>query len=215
MHSEQPKQYLPFCGKTVIEHTLDRLLNCVYIQGVILVLREHDPYWSELNYQAVKPLHLTTGGAQRQDSVMHGLMTLNNLFDDAYALVHDAVRPLISNTDLIRLLESLPHSESGAILATPVSDTLKRQNKVGKIQSTIDRQALWRALTPQVFKARVLLRALQQAKTNHQTLTDDAAAIEALGYQPLLVEGSSENIKITNRDDLRLAKLIWQSQQNR
>ena len=214
MHSERPKQYLSFGGKTIIEHTLDRLLNCPHIHGAILVLQADDAYWPELNYQAVKPLYLATGGKRRQDSVINGLSVLNDRFKHAYALVHDAVRPLVSDQDLNHLIASLNHSECGAILATPLFDTIKRQNKASKIQKTIDRQGLWRALTPQLFKAEILQQALQQARINRQIMTDESVAMEALGYQPLLVEGSAENIKITRPDDLRLAQLIWQSRQN-
>jgi len=212
MQGDRPKQYLSFCGKTIIEHTLDRLLNCPHINGAIVVLRDKDPYWSEINYQPAKPLHIAEGGYERQDSVINGLTLLTDMFDGVLALVHDAVRPLVSDDDLNKLTEA-NWNESGAILASPVTDTLKRQNESGNSQETIDRRGLWRALTPQLFDAELLLQALERAREKDQIMTDDAAAMEALGYQPLLVEGSNENIKITRPDDLRLAALIWESQQ--
>jgi len=213
MGSERPKQYLSFCGKTIIEHTLDRLLNCAYIHGAIVVLRDKDPYWPKIDYQPTKPLHTAVGGEERQDSVINGLSLLNDLFDGAYALVHDAVRPLVPENDLVRLIGTAGYDASGAILASPVADTIKRQYQAAQIAHTVDRSGLWRAFTPQLFDAERLLQALEKARANNQNFTDDAAAMEALGYRPLLVEGSIENIKITRSDDLRLAELIWESQQ--
>ena len=212
MQSRRPKQYLSFCGKTILEHTLDRLLECPLINGAVLVLREDDPYWPELNYQPAKPFHVTIGGEHRQDSVMNGLSVLCDLFAGAYALVHDAVRPLVPRADLIKLIESLKTAQHGALLGSPVADTLKRQNTRGFIEATVGRGGLWRAFTPQLFEAEVLLDALRKAKQSGQNLTDDSAAMEAAGYQPLLVEGSSENIKITLPGDLQLAETIWKKQ---
>lgn len=211
MQSERPKQYLSFCGKTILEHTLDRLLSCPLIHGAIVIISDNDPYWSALKYQPGKPLHIAAGGIERQDSVINGLSLLTDMFDGVFALVHDAVRPLVLEQDLARLINSVSGAE-GAILASPVADTLKRQDEAGAIKQTIDRSGLWRALTPQLFDAELLLQALQQARDKNQIMTDDASAMEALGHHPLLVEGSSENIKITRPDDLRLAKLIWEKQ---
>ncbi len=213
MQSDRPKQYLSFCGKTILEHTLDRLLSCPLIHGAIVIISLDDPYWSALNYQPAKPLHVAEGGVERQDSVISGLSVLTDMFDGAFALVHDAVRPLVSDSDITKLIRSIDNGNYCAILASPVSDTLKKQNETGCSQETVDRQGLWRALTPQLFDAELLLQALEQARANNQVLTDEAAAMEALGQNPLLVEGSSENIKITRPDDLHLAELIWKKQQ--
>lgn len=212
MQSALPKQYLSFCGKTILEHTLDRVLECPLVNGAVLVLREKDPYWQGLNYQPAKPFHIAVGGEHRQDSVINGLSMLCDLFAGAYALVHDAVRPLVPQADLIKLVESLQTTQYGALLGSPVADTLKKQNTRGVVDTTVERGGLWRAFTPQLFEAEILLDALMKAKQSGQNLTDESAAMEALGYQPLLVEGSSENIKITLPDDLELAEIIWQKQ---
>ena len=215
MQSARPKQYLSFCGKTILEHTLDRLLECPLVHGAVLVLRKNDPYWSNLNYRPSKPFHVTIGGEHRQDSVINGLSVLCDLFEGAYALVHDAVRPLVPEADLIKLIESLKTARQGALLGSPVADTLKKANKHGFIEVTVERDKLWRAFTPQLFDAEILLAALEKARQSGQNLTDDSAAIEAAGYQPLLIEGSSENIKITLPDDLQLAEIIWKKQLKR
>lgn len=215
MRSDKPKQYLSFCGKTILEHTLDRLLACDHIHGAVLILSKDDQCWRELNYISRKPLVTTEGGAERQDSVINGLLKIQQLDkDDPLAMVHDAVRPLVSLQDLSALINAFDQGNQGAILASPLTDTIKRDSNEGSIAETIDRKGLWRALTPQLFDSNLLLKALQQARAKQQQMTDDSAAMEALGYRPLLVEGSSENIKITRPDDLKLAELIWLNQKN-
>ncbi|MCP4274970.1 MAG: 2-C-methyl-D-erythritol 4-phosphate cytidylyltransferase, partial [Gammaproteobacteria bacterium] len=115
--------------------------------------------------------------------------------------------------DLSSLIKAFSQNSDGAILAAPVADTLKKADKSGYIVETIDRSGLWRAVTPQRFDSTLLLNALQHAQQNKLLMTDDAAAMEALGYRPSLVEGSVENIKITRPGDLALAERIWFSQQ--
>lgn len=214
MQSDRPKQYLSFGNKTVIEHTLDRLLSCDQVHGVILVLRAGDQYWANLHYTTNKPLFITHGGAERQDSVINGLSKLHEVEPQACsAMVHDAARPLVKIEDISSLINAARQSESGAILASPISDTLKRADKTGCITETVDRTGLWRAFTPQLFDSKILLNALQTAKANNRQMTDDAASMEALGYAPQLVECSPDNIKITQPQDLLMAELIWQRQQ--
>lgn len=215
MQSDRPKQYLSFCGKTILEHTLNRLLACDHIHGAVLILNKEDQYWGELNYISRKPLVRTEGGAERQDSVINGLQKILQLDkDSSLAMVHDGVRPLVSQQDLSALINAFNQANQGTVLASPLSDTLKRDNNEGSIAETIDRRGLWRALTPQLFDTNLLLKALLEARANQQQMTDDSAAMEAMGYQPLLVEGSNENIKITHPGDLSLAEQIWLSQQS-
>ena len=103
MQAKRPKQYLSFCGKTILEHTLNRLLSCHLVHGAILVIQENDHYWPTIDYHPAKPFHVTVGGEHRQDSVINGLSVLCDLFEGAYALVHDAVRPLVPQNALINL----------------------------------------------------------------------------------------------------------------
>lgn len=213
MASPMPKQYLRFQGKSILEHCLDRLLSHPDIDGVVLVLDDDDGHWDSLNYQPSKPLFTTTGGAERQHSVYSGLTTLQyRCGNDALALVHDAVRPLVNHYDLGRVIAAANDNQAGAILASPVTDTLKRQNKAMEIDATQSRKNLWRALTPQVFHLAPLLNALQRVIDDDVAITDDAQALELIGYHPALVEGSSDNFKITTPGDLRLAEMIWLDQ---
>ena len=213
MQGQKPKQYLQLDGRTIIEQTLDRLLSFDGIDGVILVLRSDDRDWQTINYQSEKPLITTSGGELRQHSVFNGLVKLlEQESDDPYAMVHDAVRPLVCHTDLRKLIEAAIDHNAGALLALPITDTLKRQDEDSNIDRTVPRAGLWRAFTPQLFKAKLLHRALKQVIENDLEVTDDASAIETLGLRPRLVEYNAENIKITYPQDLSLATRILQRQ---
>ncbi len=215
MHSDIPKQYLSFQGKTILEHCLDRLLSHPDIDGAVLVLQAEDKHWDQLGYMPSKPLFTTNGGSERQDSVYSGLTTLQYRYgNEVMALVHDAARPLVNHLDLTRVIDAARHNEAGAILASPVTDTLKRQNDDMEIESTLSRERLWRALTPQVFHLAPLLNALKHAIDQKLAITDDAQAIELIGYTPALVEGSADNFKITAPGDLWLAENIWLNQRD-
>jgi 2-C-methyl-D-erythritol 4-phosphate cytidylyltransferase len=215
MQGNIPKQYLRFQGKTIIEHCLDRLLSHPEIAGAIIILQEQDDQWQQLQYQAEKPVFTTEGGAQRQDSVYSGLTSLQyRSGNDVIALVHDAVRPLVTHHDLGAVIDAARQNPAGAILATPVADTLKLQNDRMEIAATHPREGLWRALTPQVFHLVSLLNALKKVIDDRQPVTDDAQAVELLGYTPALVAGSVQNLKITNPGDLVLAEKIWLDQRD-
>lgn len=215
MQQERPKQYLEFHGKTIIEHCLDRLLSHAGIDGAVIVLQADDGFWEKLDYRSSKPIFITDGGAERQHSVYSGLTTLQyRCGNDAIALVHDAVRPLVSHQDLNHVIAAARSHTAGAILATPLNDTLKRQTGDMQIADTIPRQGLWRALTPQVFHLQVLLNALKRVNDQEIAVTDDAQAVELAGYNPELVAGNAENLKITTPADLALAERIWLNQRN-
>ncbi|MEE8364888.1 MAG: 2-C-methyl-D-erythritol 4-phosphate cytidylyltransferase [Gammaproteobacteria bacterium] len=213
MQSSTPKQYLKLGEKTIIEHTLDRLLSFDGIYGVILALRADDTDWPGLNYQSEKPILTTNGGEERKHSVFNGLLKLRKLdLDDPYALVHDAVRPLVTHWDLACLVKAATNHEAGALLALPITDTIKQQDEQGNSIKSVAREGLWRAFTPQLFRANLLHRALEYVLQNELEITDDAAAIEALGMKPKLVPCSAENIKLTHPEDLSLAEQILSRQ---
>jgi 2-C-methyl-D-erythritol 4-phosphate cytidylyltransferase len=215
MQSDTAKQYLRFQGKTIIEHCLDRLLSHPGIDGAIVVLREDDQLWHELGYISGKPVFTTSGGLERQHSVYNGLTILQNrVSDDAIALVHDAVRPLVNHVDLSAVIDAARTHAAGAILASMVTDTLKLQTESMEIVSTLSREGLWRALTPQVFHLQALLAALKKVIDEKLVITDDAQAIEIMGYAPALVAGSADNFKITTPEDLALAEMVWLNQRD-
>ncbi|MCK8516400.1 2-C-methyl-D-erythritol 4-phosphate cytidylyltransferase [Methylonatrum kenyense] len=204
-----PKQYLPLAGRSVLHWALAVLLDAPQVKGCVLAIDPKDRYWPEFRPATDKPLHVVDGGAERFQSVFNTLDFLLKLAPPgARVLVHDGVRPCLAAAALQRLLNQGLASESGALLAVPVRDTLKRQDPAGCVERTADRQDLWQAQTPQLFPLGLLHRALGRVIAEGLHVTDEAQAVEALGLRPRLVEGSVSNLKITRPDDLPLAEAI-------
>jgi 2-C-methyl-D-erythritol 4-phosphate cytidylyltransferase len=201
------KQYSPLAGKPMLAHAVGRLLAAPEVEVVFVVLapadtefRKHD--WSALGSR-LAPLYC--GGASRRDSVLNGIVAAASAVDpNDWMLVHDAVRPCLGEAELRRLIDEAGTDEVGGILAVPVTDTLKRSDGEHRIIATEPRDGLWQAQTPQMFRHGMLLRALREAAH----VTDDASAVEALGYKPKLVEGSTKNLKVTFPSDFKIAERI-------
>ncbi|WP_412724693.1 2-C-methyl-D-erythritol 4-phosphate cytidylyltransferase [Alteromonas sp. D210916BOD_24] len=219
MQADRPKQYLNLANKTILEHTIDALLNHEKIDDVIVAISPQDTYFERLGLHKL-PITVVTGGAERADSVLSGLNTLN---DNDWALVHDAARPCISDEDITALLHIMCNAHVvGGILATPVRDTMKRvlasdspsqptqTGNLHVISHTEDRNGLWHALTPQLFPARLLKQALKEGLSRGETITDEASAMELAGYKVAMVPGSPANIKVTHPADLPLAEFYLQ-----
>ena len=211
MQSAIPKQYLNLIDRPVIEHTINRLLSVASINGVIVALQHDDPYWPQIRIDSTKPVIIAAGGEQRCHSVLNALDILAKQVqyrpETTWALVHDAVRPCVSNEDIGNLIEQSAATESGGLLAVPVRDTMKRQDDEQCVERTIDRTGMWHALTPQLFSASKLYCALKSALAAGVNVTDESSAMEHAGYKPKLVAGSESNIKITRPADLLLAEL--------
>lgn len=138
--------------------------------------------------------------------MLSGLNYVSAQLPCEWVLVHDAARPCVTLNDIDRLIDVCCAHPTGGILASPVRDTMKRANKENNIDHTVDREALWHALTPQMFKTQQLTRALADALQQGVAITDEASALEWLGETPALVQGSANNIKITQPEDLALAE---------
>jgi 2-C-methyl-D-erythritol 4-phosphate cytidylyltransferase len=146
------------------------------------------------------------GGKERSDSVRNGLAALSgSAGPDDWVLVHDAARPCVLRQDVDRLLDRVHSHAVGGLLAAPAADTLKRADGDRQVAETVDRASLWRALTPQMFRYARLREALERAVAAGRSPTDEAQALEWMGERPLIVEGSTTNIKITSADDLVIA----------
>ena len=207
MGAEVPKQYLKVAGKTVIEQTLERLLRLPGLENIVVALGEGDPFWPGLGISNDTRLVTVKGGKERADSVLNGLYKLRQLCsDDDWVLVHDAARPCVRLTEIELLIETCVNHGQGGILATPVHDTMKRSDNHNRILETIPRENLWHACTPQLFRIGELTEAIEGALESGYPVTDEASAMERAGQQPLLVECSLANIKITRPDDLALAE---------
>ncbi|MGI9305628.1 MAG: 2-C-methyl-D-erythritol 4-phosphate cytidylyltransferase [Gammaproteobacteria bacterium] len=201
-----PKQYLPLAGATVIEHTINCFTSHPVVAGIVVVLAPDDSHWSALGLRGENNIETVSGGEERCHSVANGLRHLSAFASaEDWVLVHDAARPNLPRADLDRLIDTLVDDPVGGILATPVRDTMKRSDNDARIRETVDRTALWHALTPQMFRLRALSDALQRASSDGYAVTDEASAMEYAGLQPQIVEGSAENIKITRPEDLALA----------
>ncbi|MCC5797404.1 MAG: 2-C-methyl-D-erythritol 4-phosphate cytidylyltransferase [Methylophaga sp.] len=213
MQSDKPKQYLLLQQQTVLMHTLNRLLSHPQISGLVIAIAKDDPWWSSLEIPADWPLLIAEGGQQRSGSVLNALDRLaGEQVGDPWVLVHDAARPCLRHADINHMIRSLATDEVGGILAMPITDTVKRATMDGRVAETVPREALWRAATPQMFRLQQLRQALRQAIAAGINVTDEASAMEYLGYQPKLIAGHADNIKITLPQDLPLADLFLQQQ---
>jgi 2-C-methyl-D-erythritol 4-phosphate cytidylyltransferase/2-C-methyl-D-erythritol 2,4-cyclodiphosphate synthase len=206
--TQLPKQYATLLGRSVFEWTLSRLIAEPRIAGVVVALSKDDPHWPAVAAQLdSRKLSTCYGGAQRQDSVLNGLKSLSGAAaEDDWVLVHDAARPCLSAEDLGALIDALDLKCSGALLAAPVVDTMKRE--ADGVVATIDRAGLWRALTPQAARLKDLKAALESAARAAVTVTDEAQALERAGIAVRLVAGSPFNIKVTRAEDLRMAEQV-------
>lgn len=206
MQADRPKQYLKISGKTILEHTVEKLLTHILVDKVIVAISDDDPYFPQLSLANNPEVIRVSGGKERADSVLSALDYIESNQLAQWAMVHDAARPCVDLNDIDNLIEVAVTNQLGGILATPVRDTMKRANAQQNIDHTVDREALWHALTPQLFKTQPLRYALSQALDQGVPITDEASAIEWLGEKPALVHGRADNIKITQPEDLALAE---------
>src|SRR5260370_3812490 len=198
------KQYSPLAGKPMLHHSIARLLAAPEVEIVFVVVPPADTESRRQDWRAfgVRLAPLYCGGASRRDSVLNGLVACASAVDpNDGMLVHDGVRACLGKAELRRLIDEAGTDEVGGILAVPVADTLKRSDGGHRVVATEPREGLWQAQTPQMFRHGMLLRALRDA----EHVTDDASAVEALGYKPKLVQGSTRNLEVTFPADLEIA----------
>lgn len=211
MGSARPKQYLPLQERTVIEHSIARLLEQSSIRKVLVAISPEDEIWPTLPISHNERVEVVQGGAERHHSVLSALEALEDRADpNDWILVHDAVRPCVTSNCIYQLMKTLEDHPVGGLLGHPLSDTIKKVDASAQVVQTVDRSALWAASTPQMFRYGTLRRALSRQRD----VTDEAMAVESLGLQPQMVLGRRDNLKITVPGDLELAALILQAQQN-
>jgi 2-C-methyl-D-erythritol 4-phosphate cytidylyltransferase len=219
MGQARPKQYLALKGKALIEWSLGALLNCGWVDGIVVVLAKSDQEFAALPTAGHPKLVITTGGAARADSVLAGLKAVaarTRGFETVHVLVHDAARPCLEVSSIEQLVEE-SDEKHGGLLALPSTDTLKRGKQSGgaaRVVETVDRAFYWRAQTPQLFRLDLLTQALDECRARDIEITDEASAMERAGYHPRLVRGRESNIKVTYPEDLALAE-FWLSRRER
>lgn len=218
---DQPKQYAPLLGRTVIEWALAPFLGDPGCVHAVVVIAEGDASWHRVAARlGGERLSATPGGGERSVSVRRGLTALAaRAAPEDWVLVHDAARPCLEGADLQRLLERVDAHGGGGLLAARAADTLKQAEAgatPGEVTAarTVDRAELWRALTPQMFRYAALAAALDAAHAAGRYPTDEAQALEWRGERALLVEGAATNVKLTTSADLKLAEAVLRARRS-
>lgn len=191
------KVFYKLDDKTVIEHSLSNFIIDDHCHKIILVISEVDEE-EFLNLNLNAKIKLTYGGSERVDSVINGL----ELVESEYVLIHDGARPYLKNEDLMKLKASLDDYDAALLMVKSIDTSKIVVN--GEIKSTLKRNEIYNAQTPQAFKTSLLKNAyLQLNETDKKIVTDDAQIIELYCQTPIkMVEGSYSNIKITTKNDL-------------
>lgn len=209
MEAEIRKPFIKIGDKPVFFYTLEKFYNLERIEEIIFVVNKEDlstvmEEWSD-ELKAYKVNKIIAGGKRRQDSVYNGLTQLNP--DTNIILIHDAVRPLV-NKEMIEAVIRRTDEKGAAIAASPMKLTVKKVNSNLEIIKTVPRHDLWMAQTPQGFKRELIVRAYEKIVGTDIEYTDDAEVVEMAGHTVEVVSGSYDNIKITTREDLKIAELL-------
>ncbi len=207
------KALVSLAGEPLVIHTLRRLMESP-LCGPFVVVGHADDLERLTELCALLPgdVTVTPGGARRQDSVAAGLAALgaaDALPPDAIVMIHDAARPFVPVAALPALAEAAGR-HGAAVLAVPVTDTLKRarDDAPDLVASTVSREGLWSVQTPQAFGASTLRDLLMTADAEQRSVTDEATLFEESGRAVAFVEGSPLNFKITTPPDLELARIL-------
>jgi len=204
------KQYMLLAGKPIVCHTLEVFDACPGIQEIYLVVPPDDldtcaeKWISFMTFH--KAIHLVAGGNERQDSVYRGIQAVSGQGCEV-VVIHDAVRPFV-NSRMIEDCVAEARISGACIVGMPVMDTAKLVNS-GRIERTLDRNAIWMAQTPQAFDLNLIRTAHEKASSERFKGTDDAMLVERLGHQIRIIPGSRLNMKITTPEDLALAEGIF------
>jgi 2-C-methyl-D-erythritol 4-phosphate cytidylyltransferase len=209
MQSRTRKQYLHLDGMPVLARTLKVFNDCPAIDQILLVVPGEDFEFVRQNtlpfIHPEKSIMLVSGGDCRQNSVYNGITKIKN--KDCIVVVHDGVRPFVTCEDIVNGIQAAEEYGAG-ILGIPVDETLKQANDVNFIEKTIERDRIWVAQTPQVFRYKLLRDAHESAIKRGITGTDDAFLVEDLGWPVKMVKGNKYNIKITTPEDMKFAQAI-------
>lgn len=209
MRMEIPKQYLPLNGVALLARTVQKFDFCPQIDEILLVIPPGDQDFCRTNIlnsiQTEKIIQLVAGGSERQESVFNALKLIRD--KNALVAIHDGVRPLV-DVGLITASIKAADRSGACIVALPVSDTVKRVDQGGCIDKTIDRNGLWLAQTPQVFRHEIIMAAHLRAQEDHFNGSDDALLLERMGSAVEVVEGHKNNLKITTPEDILLAEYL-------
>ncbi len=203
----EEKQFKLLSGRPLFFHTLKLFLQSDYIDEIIVAVPSANvdsTHRDVLSMSAGKPVKVVAGGTRRQDSVKNGIDVSDS--HSTLVCIHDAARPFVTE-DLIQRSISACEFADGAVVGIPSKDTVKISEN-GLVKETLDREKIWLAQTPQCFHKNKLLQALYYAETENLTGTDESALMEAMGFSIKLVDGDSNNFKITTKDDWIRAEIV-------
>ena len=203
----EEKQFKLLSGRPLFFHTLKLFLQSDYIDEIIVAVPSANvdsTHRDVLSMSAGKPVKVVAGGTRRQDSVKNGIDVSDS--DSTLVCIHDAARPFVTE-DLIQRSIAACEFADGTVVGIPSKDTVKFSEN-GLVKETLDREKIWLAQTPQCFHKNKLLQALYYAETENLTGTDESALMEAMGFSIKLVEGDSNNFKITTKDDWIRAEIV-------
>lgn len=204
MNAGFPKQYLKLGDKTILERTVSVFMEMTdVVSDIIVVISSDDERFKNLGLEKYSRIKVCFGGAERINSVLNGLHCARS----EYVMVHDAARPCVLPDDIIKLIDA-GCNENGAILVSRVADTMKRTDENNSIITTVSRERLYHALTPQLFNRKSLISAYEKAVSSGIVLTDEASAMESAGFSPRAVVGQASNIKVTEPFDMKLAEFF-------
>lgn len=212
----QPKQYQLINGRPMLHHAVSALLSSQHIDEVRVAVSASDTYVSHVLKDLPRTTWQPCGGATRAHTVANAIANAKQnggLLDTDWVLVHDAARPGLCKHALERLISACKESGTGGLLALPVADTVKQAcngteqgtKNIAQVHTSVDRNGLWLAQTPQMFNVAVLQEALTACLAEGVNITDESSAVEHYGYKPLLITGSMRNFKVTWPEDFNLA----------
>lgn len=207
-----PKQYLKVAGKSILQHSIERVLSAPQVNAAVVCVADNDLLWEREPISKSPRVRSTLGGETRAKSVLRGLEFLSSFAKQSdWVLVHDAVRPLLAETSLQKLISHCRDQQRGAILACGSVDTLKKVDKKNQISATLDRSVIWQAQTPQMFSVGQLTNSLSSAIAANANITDEASAMELSGFHVDIVNSSFNNFKLTTRADLPLLEFLMEA----
>lgn len=211
MSSTVTKQRMTLLGKSVLLRSVEAHMEARFIDSVTVVCRpdEVDFVKGEISSLDKKPLRIVIGGKTRDESSRLGFESLSDGVD--YVSIHDAARCLVTPEMIDKVVFAALES-GAATAATRITDTVKLVGTDGKIKSTVPREALWAAATPQVFEASLYQSAVTACKDSGVSVTDDNMMLESIGVSPVCVDTGKWNMKITTPEDLALAEFLIQRQ---
>ena len=209
MNGDLPKQYLLLENLPILSHTLMVFESCDLIHEIVMVIPESDTAYCRENVLAkisiTKKIQLVSGGEKRQDSVYKGILAVDRHSD--IVVIHDGVRPFVRSGQLAAVIRGAEQF-GASILGTPACDTLKEIDDSETIVKTIQRDRIWLAQTPQAFQYDLIKKAHAMALRDKYQSTDDASLVEWLGAPVKIISGSRDNIKITDQEDLTIARAL-------